>query len=136
MGVVIKGDKELLNRLKHMTNKQTIENGLEYCCLLVENEAKTNCPVDNGQLRASITHEVEDGKGYVGSNLEYAPYVEYGTGLFADGGGGRTDVPWVYRDAEGNFHSTLGQKPQPFLIPALKNNRQRIVEILGKEIMR
>ena len=43
----------------------------------VEGHAKTDCPVDTGQLRNSITHRLQDGAEYVGTNVEYAPYVEF-----------------------------------------------------------
>jgi len=45
-----------------------------------EGYAKDECPVDTGRLRNSITHEVVDNEDavYIGTNVEYAPYVEYG----------------------------------------------------------
>lgn len=67
---------------------------LEKAALFIENEAKLRCPVgDTGLLRASITHDVEGNEAVIGTNMEYAPYVEYGTGLFAEAGNGRQDVP-------------------------------------------
>lgn len=49
----------------------------------VETAAKRLCPVDTGRLRSSITHEVAvdlDGLvARIGTNVEYAPYVEFGT---------------------------------------------------------
>jgi HK97 gp10 family phage protein len=65
--------------------------------------------------------------------LEYAPYVEFGTGLFAENGG-RTDVPWCYQDDEGNWHTTSGMKPQPYMRPALEENRNEIINILKEAI--
>lgn len=51
--------------------------------LLVDRDAKKGAPVDTGRLRASITPEVRtqgnDVLGVVGSNVEYAPFVELGT---------------------------------------------------------
>ncbi len=36
--------------------------------------------VDTGRLRGSISHSTDgEEKAYVGTNVEYAPYVEYGT---------------------------------------------------------
>lgn len=54
-----------------------------------ERYAKQRCPVDTGRLRSSITHRLDysgsgfaaDGIGFhavVGTNVEYAPYVEFG----------------------------------------------------------
>lgn len=49
--------------------------------MAAEGYAKDLCPVDTGRLRNSITHTVdeENGVAYIGSNVEYAPYVELGT---------------------------------------------------------
>ena len=48
---------------------------------MAETYAKETVPVDTGRLKNSITHEVEgDGRAVViGSNVEYAPFVELGT---------------------------------------------------------
>lgn len=70
-----------------------ISSALRKACLIVENDAKLTCPVDTGNLRSSITHVVNDNVGIVGTNVEYAPYVEFGTGLFSSKGDGRKDVP-------------------------------------------
>ena len=110
-----------------------LKQPLTEACLIVENEAKERCPVDIGTLRSSITHEVEDNQGFVGTNLEYAPYVEFGTGLFASKGDGR-QKPWTYQDAKGNWHTTVGQHPQPFLQPALDNNRDEVNKIINNGI--
>ncbi len=48
-----------------------------------QNRARELCPVDTGRLRSSITHiPGRDSRGYfvdVGSNVEYAAPVEFGT---------------------------------------------------------
>lgn len=45
-----------------------------------ESYAKKLCPVDTGNLRNSITHEqYDENTEVVGTNVEYAPYVELGT---------------------------------------------------------
>lgn len=58
-----------------------------------ENEAKNRAPVDSGRLRASITHQVDDQPlmlsvdiGVIGprGTLDYAKYMEFGTGLVHD----------------------------------------------------
>lgn len=102
-------------------------------CALVERSAKKKAPKDTGDLRRSITSEVrgngDEIEGVIFTPLEYAPYVEFGTGLFAENGG-RKDVPWNYQDDEGNWHSTSGMKPQPFMRPALDENREEILRIL------
>lgn len=44
-----------------------------------EGHAKALTPVDTGRLRNSIAHAADSEAAYIGSNVEYAPYVEYGT---------------------------------------------------------
>lgn len=45
-----------------------------------ESYAKKLCPVDTGRLRNSITHQqYDENTEVVGTNVEYAPYVELGT---------------------------------------------------------
>lgn len=72
-----------------LNTKKYIKSALTKCALIVEAEAKLKCPVDTGELRQSITHNVYDDYAEVGTNYEYAPYVEFGTGLFAAKNDGR-----------------------------------------------
>lgn len=55
-----------------------IERGLEAIGINSETYAKQNTPVDSGRLRNSISHAVDDKAAYIGTNVEYAPYVELG----------------------------------------------------------
>lgn len=100
-----------------------------------EGYAKDLCPVDVGTLQNSISHAVDEGEqaAYIGSDLEYAPYVELGTGIYAEGGGGRP-TPWVYQDAKGNWHWTRGNPAQPFLTPAVKDHAQTYHNIIEDEL--
>ena len=61
--------------------RRAIDRALEEIGLAAEGYAKRACPVDTGNLRNSITHAVEGSEDavYVGTNVEYAPYVEMGT---------------------------------------------------------
>lgn len=58
-----------------------IAAALEEIGLAAERFAKRACPVDTGRLRNSITHalNMDEQAVYVGTNVEYAPYVELGT---------------------------------------------------------
>lgn len=53
--------------------------GLEAIGLTAEGYAKKETPVDTGRLRNSIAHAVEGDAAYIGTNVEYAPYVELGS---------------------------------------------------------
>lgn len=133
----IEGLEAVLERLEGVTSPEQLKRNMGKACALVERSAKTKAPKDTGALRRSITSKVEvDGNDVVGivfTPLEYAPYVEYGTGLFAEEGG-RSDVPWSYQDDKGEWHSTSGQKPQPFMRPAIDENKTEIVRILKEGI--
>lgn len=133
MSIKMNGLEDILDSLDSMANMKNIEGALSKACMLVERSAKQKAPKGNGELRRSITSRVENSGeemvGVVYTPLEYAPYVEYGTGLFAEDGG-RTDVPWNYKDDEGKWHSTSGMKPQPYMRPALNENRETILRYI------
>lgn len=82
--------REVLEALENSVEKALTEIGIK-----AEKYAKENCPVGSekttgikgyigGTLKRSITFEVESdedgGTVTIGSNVEYAPYVELGTG--------------------------------------------------------
>ena len=96
------------------------EEALERCGQQAEGYAIDLCPEDTGNLKNSISHTVKEDSAYVGTNSEYGPYVELGTGKFY--AGGRRD-PWRYQDDEGNWHTTSGQPAQPYLKPAVANHK-------------
>ena len=130
MNVEVKGVDELIVKLNNMTDESKIQQQLGLACALVERSAKMKAPKDTGALRRSITSKVDGLTGIVFTPLEYASYQEFGTGLFAENGNGRKDVPWNYQDDKGEWHSTRGQKPQPFMRPALNENRTEIIRII------
>lgn len=138
MDIEIKGMEALVKRLEEITSPENIAKAMGKACAIVERDAIKKAPKGAGDLRRSIQSTVEiDGRDVVGivfTPLEYAPYVEYGTGLFAETGG-RKDVPWVYCDDKGEFHSTSGMKPHPYMRPALNENREKIIEIIQEGML-
>lgn len=58
---------------------QQIERALMSSAILVQGAAVKNAPKDTGTLKASITREVGRDTANIGTSLEYAPYVEFGT---------------------------------------------------------
>lgn len=69
--------------------------------------AKRLCPVDTGRLRNSITFYTEDNAVHIGTNVEYAQFVEEGTSK---------------------------QKPKPYLKPAVENHLDQYRQILEDEL--
>jgi len=116
----VMGTSYLLDLLKNKLKEQDdiIAKAVLESALLVERDAKDNCPVDTGRLRSSITHEVTKIKGEpitakVGSNVEYAPHVEFG----------------YMRNAKPRGVGTI-----PFLYPALERNLTKIENIISNAI--
>lgn len=109
------------------------ERAVTRACILVQNEARRLCPVDQGTLRRSITFRVDSNGtsavGRVGSNLEYALAVEVGTGIY--GPVGRPITPkrspvLVFPGKNGTVfaRSVRGRPATPYLRPALQAARR------------
>lgn len=134
MSFKIEGVKELEKALDELKSAKEYEKALQKGCLIIERAAKEKAPKGNGDLRNSIKHRIDaEGDELVGviyTNLEYAPYVEFGTGIEAEDGGGRQDVPWCYEDEKGEWHTTKGMKPSPYLRPALEENKKEVLKML------
>ena len=84
---------------------QGLQKEVSKCVRSIEADAKKNCPVDTGRLRLSFTSNVGELEGSVVTNVEFAPYVEYGT----------------YKQSE-----------KPFLRPAYHKNVNKMRENIGK----
>lgn len=132
-------NEEFIRSMENATFKMVMDMSqkMDKACLVVESQAKQNCPVDIGILRASITSETEvtasEIVGRVGTNEEYGPYVHNGTGIYAKDGNGRK-TPWGYTVRAGKhkgFHWTKGQRPQPFLENAKLEKKSAVERILG-----
>jgi len=114
----IEGLDELLANLSGLNGniKESCRKGLERGAKKIQRNAKYLAPVDTGQLRNSIktkSETTQDGaKAQVFTNVEYAPYVEFGTGQ--KGSESNIDRP------EGISYKAdwKGQAAQPFMTPA------------------
>lgn len=139
MSIEIRGLDEVLGEIEKLGLTSNIQGAMKGACLIVERAAKQKAPKGKtGELRNSITSKVEatvgNVEGIIYTPLEYAPYVEYGTGLFAEGGG-RTDVPWYYKDEQGEWHSTSGMSPRPYMRPALLENKEAVMNKLKEGVI-
>lgn len=74
----VKIENNNVNEILSAMNAQAIA-ALESIGQEAEGFAKEDCPVDTGRLRNSISHDVnaDEKEVYIGTNVEYAPYVEY-----------------------------------------------------------
>ena len=109
---------------------KAVFTGLEAVGFMLESHAKRLVPVDTGRLRGSITYATQRKTGqvtapaqsgdevsrptdehtlHVGTNVEYAPHVEYGT---------------------------VRSQAQPYLRPAIDNNHKQAAELMNREIQR
>lgn len=74
------GDRALQRKLRDPEFvRGPLRQFLTRSVVLLEGEVKKETPVDTGRLRASITHKVEPFRAIVGTNVTYAPHVEFGT---------------------------------------------------------
>lgn len=83
-----------------------------------------------GTLQQSIVYEADNEKVTIGSNVEYAPYVELGTGpnFVPPPEWEEFDVP----PSKGLGHSYV--KPRPFLKPAIVDHLSEYEEIIKNEL--
>lgn len=137
------------------------QRALEKCGLVGEGYAKKLCPVDTGNLRNSITHTVSDGEkaAYIGTNSEYAVYVECGTGVH---GPAKISGYWVYVVGNENYksknpgkrytyekakqivailrsqgldaHMTDGRRATPYIKPAVADHVDQYKKIIESEL--
>lgn len=79
------GNTKVQRQLNNLSEKHVdgLLRVLNKSVLVIEARAKKHVPVLTGRLRSSITTEVKKrGQGYrgnVGTNVKYAPFVEFGT---------------------------------------------------------
>ena len=136
MSIEIEGLDKLIAKLNRMTDG--IEGQMLEAAQFVESVAREKAPKDTGNLKGSIESKVERNgnviTGIVFTPVEYAPYQEFGTGLFAVNGDGRK-TPWAYEDAKtGKWVWTKGNHPHPFMGPALRENKDVIIQFLKEGV--
>lgn len=124
----VTGIDSLVKKLQAISDKaaeKALTRGIRKATARVQASAKKLAPVDTGRLRGSITSRIEKNgnsiSGAVGTVVEYASYVEFGTGQ-------RGDQEVEHRE------DWEGMPPQPFLYPALELNREKIKEDIANEL--
>ena len=114
---------------------------MEIIGLKAEGYAKKLCPVGTvestgkkgyrgGTLRHSITHTVDEDTVSIGSNVEYAPYVELGTGP-------HFEPPPDWETFTSKRGSGVGRgyvKPRRYLQPAIEEHKDEYKTIAENEL--
>lgn len=158
MSVKVDGIEEVTKYFNSKLSPENTRKALLKAGALVERSAKQKAPNDSGELARNVQFEV-DAQGTtctVFNPLEYAPYIEYGTGelaekektsgywVFVGESGGTSDkksgkrytleeakkIVAIMRSKGIEAYYTKGQKPQPFLRPALTENENKIMDLL------
>ena len=150
--VEIKGIDRLLFKFDKIRDMD-LEKKIKEATVLVQGQATSLAPVDEGNLKESIHMDYKKTKtlmqGRVYTNTEYAPYVEFGTGVKGNGtyphkikGLNLTyaDKGWCYWDEKENkYIYTKGQVAQPFMYKSMKRSKKQIKDIMStgvKETLR
>lgn len=144
---MIKGLTELNAKLTKLGDIE-VSDIIERATRHVQDEVKLLVPVDTGELRNSISYEMNKEAGTVSgvvfTNLEYAPYVEFGTG--PKGSANHSGISpelnprysvtgWSYFDEKtGEWIHTTGQKAQPFMYPGMNNSKDKIKKFISSEV--
>jgi HK97 gp10 family phage protein len=98
---------------------------VEAACTTIQQRAQELCPVDTGALRESIAVEIDaSGKTVVGrvvAGVDYAEYVEFGTGSRGDPAvPHRPDWP--------------GMPAQPYMRPALDESKRSVEDLFAGQV--
>ena len=156
---------EFLEKMDRACEKALNDAGLQAVSYaktnITEGVPRNGSGTSTGALRNSMTHEVrmDEQCVIVGTNVKYAIYNEYGTGVYADGGGGKqgywvyvpgssggTGTPKVYTEAEArrivaimkskglDAHMTKGMKALHFLKNAIEDHRDEYKSIISDGI--
>lgn len=142
----LEGLESLLKKLGDPRVAALAKEHMTRSCIFVRDEAAVRAPVNTGQLRSSLTYmvgtDMHSITGVVGSPVQHAPYVEFGTGRLTDypGGGKGYHYPppaaldlWASRHgfASGAIVARIiakrgGLRPRRFLRSAFEDKTEAI----------
>lgn len=122
--VKILGIEQLLKKLRKETIKEPVDDGIRKATLWTERTVKVSTPVLENRLRPSITSQIIGQTGRVGTNVQYAPFVEYGTR--------KMEARHV---VEGSSVRVLGKGMFTYTMELLKEKIKEFTTDIGKSIM-
>ena len=130
MELKLTGVDSLMRKLNYLGGNVTaaIDKGLGTGANKIKADAKRFCPYDTGRLKGGISSErIAPMEWAVGTNVLYAPCVEFGTGRKGSPKVYHTfRESWSYKDEKGQWHTSHGQPPRPFLYPAMLYNKDYV----------
>jgi phage gpG-like protein len=124
---------EILKALENARDR-ALESIGQTAVKYAQDELTAQGAVDTGRLRNSITHAVDGDDVYIGTNVEYAPYIEFGTGHYSALGGGTTKPSWVYQDEFGEWHRAYPQPARPYIKPAAADHASEYRKLLEESM--
>jgi len=135
MHAKIEGDVEIQRKIAELARKcpEALRGVITKSCMSVENKAKKKAPRAFSRLATAITYEVKkEGIGYVGkvgTNVKYAPFVEFGTKPHLAPIAAEYARKYGIPVPKGKDHVVIkvSGKAQPFLFPALKESKGDIL---------
>lgn len=77
--IKILGKDELLRKLDQHNFNKPVSDAIRKMTIWFEANVKVSTPVDTGRLRSSIASRIEPQAGEIFTNVQYAPFIEYGT---------------------------------------------------------
>lgn len=129
----ISGNTAILKKLQALPKgaEQLVKDEIEATVMDIHREAVSLVPVDTGRLKGSLTPQVNGLVGEVGTNVKYAPYVEFGTG-------GKVNVPQgleTYASRyKGSGQRQVNLPARPYLFPAFFGNVPKMMARIQKGI--
>lgn len=116
--------------------EKNVANEIFKAGLNTESKAKQNVPVKTGTLRASIQTEFDNKEpsATVGSNVHYAPYVEFGTGQYAKEylAGRPASEQDLASEFKGSGERVVNRQAKPFLFPAFYAEARELTKRIKK----
>lgn len=112
--------------------QQPIQKSLYQSAFLVRRDASRNAPYKSGTLRRSIVEKVYTNKAEIWTNVAYANIQEYGGVVNAKSKRGlrfKVNGRWV-------IAKKVVIPARPYLVPALENNMQKIIDIFSSNIQK
>ncbi len=150
-----------LDSLSELPTRQAVGKGITFVQAAAKSNCPTHDGELRASIFTSVQEQQRGTEGICYTDKQYGPYVEFGTGPKgqADHTGISPEIAvaynqspwwihesqldanvaehynWFYIDTpDGRFYQCSGQAAQPFLYPALKDNEDKVANIIRDEL--